>query len=94
MAAFSASLRGEVSAQAARSGLTLNFTDEAVSLLARLGYDSRFGARPLRRTITERVENPLSEMLISGKTEYGDRVTVSVSGDEILLQSESARVDG
>lgn len=84
----------EVSAQAARSGLTLTFTDEAVSLLARLGYDSRFGARPLRRTITERVENPLSEMLISGKTEYGDRVTVSVSGDEILLQSESARVDG
>ena len=46
--------------------IEIEFTDEAVELLAHEGYDPEFGARPLRRTIQRLVENELSRMLLGG----------------------------
>jgi ATP-dependent Clp protease ATP-binding subunit ClpC len=45
------------------------------------GYDPDFGARPLRRTIERRVENPLAKRVLGGEFEAGDRVLVGVSED-------------
>jgi ATP-dependent Clp protease ATP-binding subunit ClpC len=56
-------------------------------LLAEQGYDSEFGARPLRRVIQQRVEDPLSDKLLSGEFVDGDNVTVKVDDDgEIALE--------
>src|SRR5262245_66541661 len=49
----------------------IEFTDEAVELLAHEGFDREFGARPLRRTIQRLVENELSRMVLSGEVQPG-----------------------
>ncbi|HZY65263.1 MAG TPA: AAA family ATPase [Rubrobacteraceae bacterium] len=54
----------------------IEFTDEAVELLATEGFDPDFGARPLRRTIQRRVDNELSRMLLDGALEPGQKVVV------------------
>ena len=47
----------------------MNFvvTDAAKDYLAEKGYDPKYGARPLRKTIQRLIEDPLSDMLLSGK---------------------------
>jgi ATP-dependent Clp protease ATP-binding subunit ClpC len=63
--------------------IEVEFTDEAVQLLAREGFDPEFGARPLRRTIQRLVENELSRMVLSGDVEPGDRITVDETEGEL-----------
>ncbi|MDA0256848.1 MAG: AAA family ATPase, partial [Chloroflexi bacterium] len=53
----------------------------ARELLVTEGYDPDFGARPLRRTIERRVENPLAKRVLGGEFEAGDRVLVDVGED-------------
>lgn len=48
-------------------GTELKVTDEALTAIAREGFDESFGARPLRRAITTFIEDPLSEKLLSGE---------------------------
>ena len=64
------------------------FTDDAVDLLAREGFDPEFGARPLRRAIQRLVENELSRQVLSGAIEPGDRVTVDVLEGELHFATE------
>ena len=57
-------------------GLTFALTPAAREALVKEGYDPAFGARPLRRIIQRRVENPLSKELLRGGYEPGDCITV------------------
>ena len=57
----------EVSKELAEKTVKLEVTDAARNLLGEKGYDSVFGARPLRRTIQDRVEDPLSDALLRGE---------------------------
>jgi ATP-dependent Clp protease ATP-binding subunit ClpC len=59
--------------------LTLHATPAALSALAEQGFDTEFGARPLRRVIQQRVEDPLSDRLLSGEFVNGDLVEVDIS---------------
>ena len=68
--------------------IEVEFTDDAVHLLAREGYDPEYGARPLRRTIQRLVENELSRMLLNGDIEPGDRVTVDVLEGDLHFDVE------
>jgi ATP-dependent Clp protease ATP-binding subunit ClpC len=68
--------------------IELEFTQEAVRLLAKEGYDPEFGARPLARTIQRLVENELSRMVLSGEVEPGDKVQVEADGDELRFDVE------
>ncbi len=61
-------------------GLDFEVTSAALDVLAREGYDPEFGARPLRRLIERRVENPLAKGVLSGEYEEGDRITVDHDG--------------
>ncbi|GAB1471613.1 ATP-dependent Clp protease ATP-binding subunit [Chloroflexota bacterium] len=67
--------------------LGLVAAEEALTLLAEQGYDSEFGARPLRRVIQLKVEDPLSDKMLSGEFGDGDIVNVKVDDDgEIALE--------
>ncbi|GAA4239751.1 ATP-dependent Clp protease ATP-binding subunit [Actinomadura meridiana] len=55
----------------------VTFTTEAVDWIAERGYQPEFGARPLRRTIQREVDDPLSDLLLSGELRHGSRVEVS-----------------
>jgi len=69
-------------------GLTAD--EKAVARLAELGYDPEMGARPLRRVIQQKVEDPISEALLAGEFKEGDTVLVTVDeeGEIVLRPSE------
>ena len=53
--------------------------------LAGIGFDAAYGARPLRRTIREKVEDPLAEKLLSGAYKKGDVIHISVVDDAVAF---------
>jgi len=59
-------------------GLKLVLTDAAKKLLADEGYDPTLGARPLKRVIQQRLENPLAQRILSGEFAEGDTIRVDV----------------
>jgi ATP-dependent Clp protease ATP-binding subunit ClpB len=61
-------------------GLKIEFSDSAMDLLADLGYEPQFGARPLKRVIQKEVTNELSKFLLAG--DYADGETIFVGTDE------------
>ena len=63
-------------------GITLSVTDAALSQLVKEGYDSRYGARPLKRTVQRRIEDRLSEEILLGNVENGRHVTVDFADGE------------
>ena len=62
----------------AKMDLTLQVSDAAVAELAKVGFDPVFGARPLKRAIQQRIENPLSKLLLEGKFLPKDTINVGV----------------
>ncbi|MDQ4106819.1 MAG: AAA family ATPase, partial [Actinomycetota bacterium] len=66
--------------------LEVKFTDEAVELLAREGFDPEFGARPLRRTIQRRVDNELSRRVLDGSLKPGDKIVVGAEEGELSFE--------
>jgi ATP-dependent Clp protease ATP-binding subunit ClpC len=64
----------------------VEFTQEAVELLAEEGFDPEFGARPLRRTIQRRVDNELSRMVLGGSLNPGDRVVVDARDGDLTFE--------
>ncbi|OQB26835.1 MAG: Negative regulator of genetic competence ClpC/MecB [Chloroflexi bacterium ADurb.Bin180] len=67
-------------------GLALELTVNARDVLAKEGYSPQYGARPLRRTIEQRIEDPLCEGLLSGSFKAGDTVVVDAEGDQVVLR--------
>ncbi|MFQ8826834.1 MAG: AAA family ATPase [Alistipes sp.] len=76
---------GLLSRRVSELGYSLDASDEAKRLLVKLGYEPAYGVRSLRRTILDRVEEPLSELIVAGTVHAGDRVTVCADGDRIEL---------
>ena len=69
--------------------VTLEVSDAAADLLANLGYQPDFGARPLRRTIQREVDNQLSRLLLDGRITEGGQVTVDVEGNRLVFNSQN-----
>jgi ATP-dependent Clp protease ATP-binding subunit ClpC len=63
--------------------ITFDLDNSAWDLLIKQGYDSRYGARPMRRTIERLIENPISESILEGEFAPGTLVTATTEGDEI-----------
>ncbi len=73
--------------------LVLTAAPDALASLAEQGYDAEFGARPLRRVIQQKVEDPLSDKLLSGEFLNGDSVEVNVNDDgEVVLEKAQSPV--
>ena len=68
----------------AQRGIMLEYEDSVPVLLAREGIDSMSGARNLRRVIIQKVEDPLSDMLLSGQF-FGKRLLLKTDMDEIRI---------
>ena len=62
--------------------LTMQVSEAAIAELAKVGFDPVFGARPLKRAIQQRIENPLSKLLLEGR--FPPKSTIPVDVDPIL----------
>ncbi len=62
--------------------------DAAREYLAKTGFDPMFGARPVKRTIQNLVQNPLAKLILSGDVQEGSTITVSSNGREITFSVE------
>ncbi len=65
--------------------ITLTLDDKAKQWLADSGYDSIYGARPLKRVIQRNLQNPLAEMLLSGSIKDGDAIDISAGKDGLNI---------
>jgi ATP-dependent Clp protease ATP-binding subunit ClpC len=68
-------------------------TDKAMDYITDKGYDLEYGARPLRRVIEHEIEDAVAESIIAGKIKDGDKVTVDVSEDKIVVSSDAKTPD-
>lgn len=74
----------------AERNLGLEITARASEYLAREGYDPAYGARPLKRTLQKKVQDPLALMLLQGKFQEGSTIVVDVAmdGDSLVIKKK------
>ncbi len=66
--------------------ITLVFQESALRKLTELGYDEAYGARPLRRVISEKIRSPLAQKILLNEFERGDEVLVKSDGREFQFE--------
>ncbi len=71
-------------------GMTLKVSDDAVSEIAKEGFDPVYGARPLRRAIQSKIEDALAEKLLEGQFRSGDTVCVDVKDSTFMFEAKPA----
>ena len=67
-------------------GIALTVTDSAKELIAREGYSTTYGARPMRRYIERHVEDKLAQLYISGELKDGNTASVDALDGEIKIE--------
>ncbi|OHA08267.1 MAG: ATP-dependent chaperone ClpB [Candidatus Sungbacteria bacterium RIFCSPLOWO2_01_FULL_59_16] len=75
-----------------RKGIELSFMPELRTFLVDKGFDSHYGARPLKRAIQTHLLNALAQEVIAGNIRAGDRVTVGVKDGAVVFQKPSRAV--
>lgn len=65
--------------------ITLEVTDEAVSYLAKAGYDPKMGARPAKRLIQNEIEAPLSDMILGEELKSGSTARISIKDSKLFI---------
>lgn len=65
--------------------ITIEFTEAALDLLGKEGFDPVFGARPLKRAIQSEVENPLAQKILGGEFASGDAINADVENGKIVF---------
>jgi ATP-dependent Clp protease ATP-binding subunit ClpB len=63
----------------------LEITDAALDLLAKEGYDATYGARPLKRLIQRKLQDPIAMAILEGKFAEGDMVRVDAQGEKLVI---------
>jgi ATP-dependent Clp protease ATP-binding subunit ClpB len=71
--------------------LTLTLDDAARTWLANRGYDSTYGARPLKRVIQKQVQDPLAELILAGKVKDGDSVKLTVRSGALAINGQPVK---
>ncbi len=79
----------EVRTEAAQKGISIQFTGEVSDFILEKGYDPKYGARPLRRTIQKYIEDELTEQFFLGNFKPGSSITVDVNEGVILFRQNS-----
>ncbi|HOV83597.1 MAG TPA: ATP-dependent chaperone ClpB [Paludibacteraceae bacterium] len=71
-----------------QNGIQLEATDKAIKLIADLGYDPQFGARPVKRVIQKLILNDLSKQIIAGTIQSNQTVIIDAVDDTIVFRNK------
>jgi ATP-dependent Clp protease ATP-binding subunit ClpC len=88
----------EVKSRLLALGIGLEISESMLNLICQQGYDRSYGARPLRRAVTQLVEDVISEAILSGQYKPGDTIVMDTdaSGKPCLsrLDDQTVQVSG
>ena len=76
----------EVETEAREKKITIKVTNEVKEFILEKGYNEKYGARPLRRTIQRYIEDEIAEQYIQNKVKEGSHVTVMLKGEKVYLE--------
>jgi ATP-dependent Clp protease ATP-binding subunit ClpB len=79
---------GRLRQRLAERDITLRLDDDARDLIGEAGFDTVYGARPLKRAIQSQIENPLAQMILRGDFIAGDRVIAKVKKGRAVFEKE------
>jgi ATP-dependent Clp protease ATP-binding subunit ClpB len=79
---------GRLRQRLAERDITLRLEDDARDKIGEAGFDTVYGARPLKRAIQAQIENPLAQMILRGDFVAGDRVLVKLKRDALVFEKE------
>jgi ATP-dependent Clp protease ATP-binding subunit ClpB len=77
---------GHLGDRLAERHITLELSEKTRDLIAQIGYDPVYGARPLKRAIQKTIENPLSMEILQGNVKEGDLVKAEVEGGQVVFR--------
>lgn len=81
----------ELENQLNEKGISIFVSDEVRKWLGKTGYDPKYGARPIQRTIQEHVKRPLVDEVLFGKLEKGGHINVSLKEDKLSFSFEEKK---
>src|ERR1700733_15060744 len=79
---------GRLRQRLAERDIPLRLEDEARDKIGEAGFDTVYGARPLKRAIQAQIENPLAQKILSGDFVAGDRVVAKLKRDSLVFEKE------
>ena len=74
--------------------ITVKITSAVLDVIAEEGFDPEYGARPIRRAIQKKIEDPLSEALLSGEIRFGQQVTIGATKGKITIKGKEKKEKG
>ena len=72
-------------------GFKLKITAKMKKYLTEVGYDEKYGARPLNRVIQKYIEDPIAEKMIDGGLKEGDTIKIGYSQDKVNVEVEKGK---
>lgn len=72
--------------RASKIGIEISFSNDAIKAISRAEETKRYGARPLRREITDKVEDLLSQKILEQELKSGDKAEIEYNGSEFVIQ--------
>lgn len=76
----------DIKTRLAELNIELKFNSGVIDLIAEEGFDPEYGARPIRRAIQKKIEDPLSEALLSGEIRFGQKVTIGSQKGKVTIK--------
>ena len=84
----------EITSRLQELNITVKITSAVLDVLAEEGFDPEYGARPIRRAIQKKIEDPLSEALLSGEIRFGQQVTIGATKGKITIKGKEKKEKG
>ena len=78
----------EFKKRASKKNIEIEFSENLVEYISKIGFDDNYGARPLRRTIQSKIEDKFAEELLSGNIKENDNILVDVQDDKIIINKK------
>lgn len=80
---------GYLQQRLAERDISLKVSEPVLDQLGEAGYDPVYGARPLKRSLQDQIENPLAQDILANKFGAGDTIRIDLNGDQIVFRKSS-----
>lgn len=79
---------GKLKRRLMEEGISIDFSQSLIKWIAKKGFKPEFGARPMRRAISEYLENKISASILSGQTNPGDKIFANIKEDKVIFSKK------